>query len=116
MTTKLTTHQEDKKRRNQGHKETCSLQDVTHTKAVEYTAGHLVSPSPPPLVSYPPGPVLASTLAELKAISQEFGANILEVPAGTPMILELAGPATVILACPIDEATLEPQRLREVTS
>jgi len=49
-----------------------------------------------------PGPVLPSTLAELKAICQECGANILEVPRDTPVVLELVGPATVILAYPAD--------------
>jgi len=110
MTTKLTMQQEDKERRDQGDEKPHSLQDAAHTEDLP------VSPSPPPLVSYPPGPVLASTLAELKAISQEFGANILEIPDGIPVILELAGPATVILACPINEADLERQRLPEAMS
>jgi len=47
-----------------------------------------------------PGPVLPSTLAELKAVAQEFGANILEIPRDTPVLLELIGPATIILAYP----------------
>jgi hypothetical protein len=49
-----------------------------------------------------PGPVLPSSLKELVAVAQALGANILEVPPDTPVLLELIGPVTLILAYPAD--------------
>jgi len=49
-----------------------------------------------------PGPVLPDSLNEIVAVAQNLGANILEIPDGAPVILELAGPATIILAQPAD--------------
>ena len=51
------------------------------------------------------GPVLPDSLSELVAVAQNLGANILEIPDGESVTLELAGPATIILAYP---AELEP--------
>ena len=52
-----------------------------------------------------PGPVLPDSLNEIVAVAQNLGANILQIPEDTPVILELVGPATIILAYP---AELEP--------
>jgi hypothetical protein len=49
-----------------------------------------------------PGPVLPSSLTELVAVAQNLGANILEISTDEPVILELAGPATIILAYPAE--------------
>lgn len=49
-----------------------------------------------------PGPVLPDSLNELVAVAQNLGANILEIPEGERVTLELAGRATIILAQPAD--------------
>jgi len=49
-----------------------------------------------------PGPVLSDSLNEIVAVAQNLGANILRIPEDTSVILELAGPATIILAQPAD--------------
>jgi len=72
----------------------------------EQTSGekdhHPVILSPRHRVSCYPGPVLPSSLNEIVAVAQNLGANILQIPEDTPVILELAGPATIILAQPAD--------------
>lgn len=63
----------------------------------------------PPIPCYP-GPVLPDSLTELVAVAQNpcpeqsrrISANILQIPEDTPVTLELAGPATIILACPVE--------------
>jgi hypothetical protein len=73
---------------------------------IEQTSGekdhHPVTLSPRHRVSCYPGPVLPSSLTELVAVAQNLGANILEISTDEPVILELAGPATIILAQPAD--------------
>lgn len=49
-----------------------------------------------------PGPVLPDSLNEIVAVAQNLGANILIIPDGERVILELAGPATIILAHPTE--------------
>lgn len=49
-----------------------------------------------------PGPVLPDSLNEIVAVAQNLGANILIIPDGERVILELAGPATIILAHPAE--------------
>jgi len=56
---------------------------------------------PHPISCYP-GPVLPDSLNEIVAVAQNLGANILQIPEDTPVTLELAGPATIILAYPAE--------------
>jgi hypothetical protein len=66
------------------------------------TDHHPVTRSPHLPISCYPGPVLPDSLNEIVAVAQNLGANILEISTDEPVILELVGPATIILAQPAD--------------